>query len=92
MAIELITCGACGAKNASSRTVCLSCKTNLTPPKEERTSGQTNMAGDKATTKQPSELTMREFWLYVGVWVVLGVLIAFIIEGLFGPWRLGGTM
>lgn len=34
MAIELITCGACGAKNASSRTVCLSCGADLEAAKE----------------------------------------------------------
>ncbi|MBI3001860.1 MAG: hypothetical protein HYY46_25875 [Deltaproteobacteria bacterium] len=31
MAIELITCNACGAKNASDRTVCLACGADLAP-------------------------------------------------------------
>ena len=34
MAIELMTCGACGAKNASSRNVCLSCGVELRDPRE----------------------------------------------------------
>ena len=34
MAIELTTCGACGAKNASHRAVCLKCGMNLADRKE----------------------------------------------------------
>lgn len=33
MAVELITCGACGAKNASSRTVCLKCGASISTPR-----------------------------------------------------------
>jgi len=34
MAIELITCGSCGAKNASERTTCLSCHASLATPEK----------------------------------------------------------
>src|SRR5881296_2909796 len=34
MALELITCPACGAKNASHRTACLKCGINLQPHQE----------------------------------------------------------
>lgn len=37
MAIELVTCNACGTKNASHRTVCLKCGVKLRPHQESRT-------------------------------------------------------
>ncbi len=46
MAIELITCSACGTKNASYRTVCLSCGGNLGDPHEDNGKDENEQADD----------------------------------------------
>jgi len=60
MAIELMTCGSCGAKNAASRTVCLSCGSSLiAPARTTSTDGQggaANLSGTEPLLKRRGQL------------------------------------
>lgn len=78
MAIELITCAACGAKNASSRTVCLSCGADLTPSKEAQSENSDDII---KPVRQPLIQRVRQFAesFTIEKGIKLGIAVLFVV-------------